>query len=112
MNIMSHNINGFGRGDYKIPLIRKLVEDNKIDFVGLQETKRREISDWMIKNIWGSQDFDTVSKSALGQGGGLICIWNKHLFHKKTSDHQTGLHHSYRYLARNRGRNIDNKCVC
>ncbi|KAL4584334.1 hypothetical protein LXL04_008933 [Taraxacum kok-saghyz] len=82
MNILSLNINGLGRGDYKVPLIKKVVDKHRIDFLGLQETKRRNISDMILKNIWGTHDFEAVTKDALGQGGGLISMWNNNLFQK------------------------------
>ena len=86
MNILSLNINGLGKGDYKIPFIRKIIDNNKIDFLGLQETKRRGITDFSLKNIWRSHDFEAVQKDALGQSGGLISMWNKSLFKKIASD--------------------------
>ena len=82
MNFLSINSNGFGRGDYKIPLIKQLIEKNKIDFMGLQETKRKTMTDMLLKALWGSHDFEAVCSNSLGQGGGLLCIWNKHVFTK------------------------------
>ena len=83
MNILSININGFGKGDYKVPLIRKLVDKHNIDFMGIQETKRKNISDMSLKQLWGSHDFDATCSNTLGQGGRLVSIWNKNCFHKQ-----------------------------
>ena len=82
MNILTVNSNGLGKGDFKAPLIRKLVEKYKVDFLGIQESKRKNISNMTLKSIWGSHDFEAVIQDANGQGGGLISMWNKSLFHR------------------------------
>lgn len=83
MNILSLNTNGLGIGDFKVSWIRNLIFKHKIDFVGIQESKRKNLSDMVIKRIWGSPDYEFVYKGSNGQGGGLINIWNKNLFLKE-----------------------------
>ena len=85
MNILTINSNGLGKGDYKVPLIRRLVDKHKIDFIGIQETKRKNVSNLTLKGIWGSHDFEALVQDANGQGGGLISLWNKNLFQKTQS---------------------------
>ena len=57
MNILSLNINGLGRGDYKSDWVCKLVQKHNIAVLGIQETKRKEITDIMARRMWGSSDF-------------------------------------------------------
>ncbi|KAL4583462.1 hypothetical protein LXL04_008035 [Taraxacum kok-saghyz] len=73
---------GLGKGDYKSTWIKDIVCRNNIDFLGIQETKRKNLSDLTIRSIWGSNDFDFEFKSSSGQSGGLACIWNRDLFKK------------------------------
>ena len=82
MNFLSLNVNGLGKGEFKSKWVRNIILSNRIDFVGLQETKRKKWNDKMLKDIWGSHDFEAVFKEAAGQGGGMLCMWNKNLFTK------------------------------
>ena len=50
--------------------------------MGIQESKRKDLSEMDIKRIWGSNDFEYTLKGSIGKGGGLICIWNKNIFKK------------------------------
>ncbi|GKC28240.1 RNA-directed DNA polymerase, eukaryota [Tanacetum coccineum] len=36
-----------------------------------------------IKAIWGNMLFDFATSSARGQSGGILCVWDNSLFHKK-----------------------------
>lgn len=72
MNILSLNINGFGKGDYKMDWVRILINSHKVAVVGIQETKRKEVTDMMLKRLWGSMDFDFFYVGSPGQGGGLL----------------------------------------
>lgn len=58
MNILSLNVNGLGKGDFKLDWVRNLVNSHNIDVVGLQEIKRKEFSDMSGRRLWGSNDFE------------------------------------------------------
>ena len=64
MNLLTLNSNGLGLGDFKTKWISDLIKTHKIGVVGIQETKRRSMSDMVIKRIWGSHDFDYVCKGS------------------------------------------------
>lgn len=83
MNLLSLNINGFGKGDYKLGWINNMINSHKIAVVGIQETKRKTIVDMTVRRLWGSGDFDYVFVGSQGQGGGLLSCWNNNLFAKK-----------------------------
>ena len=58
MNILSLNSNGFGKGVFKVRWFANLISRFKIAIAGIQETKRKDISEMAVKRIWGSSDFD------------------------------------------------------
>nr|GEV82628.1 RNA-directed DNA polymerase, eukaryota [Tanacetum cinerariifolium] len=47
------------------------------------ETKSDNIYDMVIKNIWGNSIFETCVSEALGNSGGLLCVWDPYAFHKE-----------------------------
>nr|GEX35549.1 RNA-directed DNA polymerase, eukaryota, reverse transcriptase zinc-binding domain protein [Tanacetum cinerariifolium] len=63
--------------------IRELCNKNKISFLSIQETKSDNISDMVIKNIWANSIFETSVSEALGNSGGLLCVWDPYAFHKE-----------------------------
>nr|GEV22513.1 RNA-directed DNA polymerase, eukaryota, reverse transcriptase zinc-binding domain protein [Tanacetum cinerariifolium] len=38
---------------------------------------------FVIKAFWGNMLFDFATSSARGKSGGILCVWDKSLFHKK-----------------------------
>nr|GEW98038.1 hypothetical protein [Tanacetum cinerariifolium] len=47
------------------------------------ETKMLRVDLWTLRQVWGNSQFDFTSTSAWGRLGGILCIWNKLLFHKE-----------------------------
>lgn len=95
MKIISLNMRGWGSID-KRRRIRKMLKSGKFDFCLLQETKFRGLSRSRVASIWGRGgiDFDWVSRDAVGQSGGLLCVWNQGLFDFQFSfqgDHFVGV---------------------
>ena len=82
MNILSLNINGLGKGEYKGNWIKNLITKHNLSIVGIQESKRRDISDMLARNIWGGSDFDFAFQGSLGKSGGIMTLWNKDKFQK------------------------------
>lgn len=83
MNLLSLNSNGLDLGDFKSSWIANIIKTHKIGVVGIQEIKRKFLSDVLIKRIWGSHDYDFVCSVSIGQGGGLVSTWNSNLFVKE-----------------------------
>jgi len=54
MNIISYNVRGLGRG-VKWPTIRRMVKENHIDMLCLQETKKESVDKAMCIAMWGIQ---------------------------------------------------------
>nr|GEV78254.1 RNA-directed DNA polymerase, eukaryota [Tanacetum cinerariifolium] len=47
------------------------------------ETKMVSLDVFVVKNLWGNMLFDFATSSARGRSGGILCVWDKLLFHKK-----------------------------
>nr|GEZ60492.1 cytochrome P450 [Tanacetum cinerariifolium] len=73
MNVLSLNVKGIGE-DYKCSWVRRLCSDNKINFLGLQESMSSVDNQFMLESMWGHSAFDSVSKHAEGKYGGIIAM--------------------------------------
>lgn len=76
MNIISYNIRGLGRG-IKWPAIRRLVNENHIDLLCIQETKMENINKSLCHALWGNSEFSWESYPAANSAGGILCVWNE-----------------------------------
>lgn len=76
MNCVVWNIRGIGKGEKTLSL-RNLVKKNKINLLGLIETKHRQSMKNRIRRIWSSDDFEFCESFASEtHGGGLVAIWD------------------------------------
>nr|GEY32178.1 zinc finger, CCHC-type [Tanacetum cinerariifolium] len=48
-----------------------------------KETKMVSLDVFVVKILWGNMLFDFATSSASGRSGGILCVWDKLLFHKK-----------------------------
>ena len=72
MNFLLWNIRGVGKGE-KTMSIRNIVQEKKISFMGLVETKHKRPIRSRMKRMWGNDDFDICEVFASQtNGGGLI----------------------------------------
>lgn len=74
----------FGKGEVKVKWVNDLIQKHNLAVVGIQETKRKHMSEMLIRKLWGSSDFEFLSIDSQGNGGGLLSIWNNSLFSKDT----------------------------
>ena len=79
MNILSYNIRGLGRG-VKWPAIRKLITQNQVDLLCIQETKKEKIERALCQALWGDTTLSWEIYPAINSAGGLLCIWNDSMF--------------------------------
>ena len=79
MNVLSLNIRGVGE-DHKKSWVKRLCAENKIQFVGLQETMSRDDNQFLIQSLWGSKPYGFSVKKAEGKSGGIIAIWDASVF--------------------------------
>ncbi|MCH86377.1 putative transposon TX1 protein, partial [Trifolium medium] len=57
--------------------IRDLVQEQKFDFLALQETKMEDISEKFFQSLFGSVDCSWAFLPSEGSSGGILSIWNK-----------------------------------
>nr|GEZ54817.1 hypothetical protein [Tanacetum cinerariifolium] len=62
--------------------ISELNHKHKVSFLTLQETKMECISAMEAKIVWGNSSFDHVFSEALGNSGGILCLWDPLMFRK------------------------------
>ncbi|XP_021980305.1 uncharacterized protein LOC110876438 [Helianthus annuus] len=79
MNFLSINARGIG-GPVKEGWIKGLKQQNKVDFLMIQETKLTDLTKLNVVKFWGKQDFGVEGVEATGLSGGLMCIWDKRIF--------------------------------
>ena len=80
MNCLLWNIRGIGKGERTIS-IRKIVEEKKVSFMGLVETKHKRTIRNRMKRMWGNDDFDICEIFAGETNGGVvIAAWDNTTF--------------------------------
>ena len=84
MNVLSLNIRGIGE-DHKRSWAKRLCIDNKVNFMGLQETMSHDDTHYLIQSLWKSNTFGHYTKKADGKSGGIIAIWDPNYFSSTTS---------------------------
>nr|GEU32881.1 RNA-directed DNA polymerase, eukaryota [Tanacetum cinerariifolium] len=65
--------------------VKELCVSNKVNFLSLQETKMVKIELFNIKRCWGNFAFEYVYSEAVGNSGGILCVWDPNMF-KKIND--------------------------
>ncbi|GJW78885.1 RNA-directed DNA polymerase, eukaryota [Tanacetum coccineum] len=81
MNILSLNVQGLGSKAKKY-WVKELNILHKVNFLALQETKMENFSVMEAKYIWGNSNFTYLSSDSIGNSGGIVCMWESHVFLK------------------------------
>ncbi|GKV50624.1 hypothetical protein SLEP1_g57324 [Rubroshorea leprosula] len=63
--------------------VKKLVKEERPNFLFLQETKLERMDVVTCSQLWNSDEFEWVVKDSSGALGGLLCIWDRRHFVKK-----------------------------
>ncbi len=79
MIIVNLNIRGMGGGT-KTRYIRHLIGKEEADFVCVQETKAKEISDARCFSWWGDNKVGWIHNKGEEGGGSLLSLWHKEVF--------------------------------
>nr|GFB61789.1 nucleotide-binding alpha-beta plait domain-containing protein [Tanacetum cinerariifolium] len=64
--------------------VKELCIKNKVNFVGLQETKMESIDLLSVSSCWGNLMFDYVHSDSVGNSGGILCMWDPNSFCKSS----------------------------
>ena len=65
MKILSLNVRGLGRREEKCK-VKKLVCNQEVDMLLIQESKLKELKFNVLQSIWGNSDHDSVHVDAEG----------------------------------------------
>ncbi|XP_020234693.1 uncharacterized protein LOC109814631 [Cajanus cajan] len=79
MKAISFNVRGLGE-KVKWRIIRKMISEEQVDILCLQETKKADISENLCKWLWGEGgegDMGWKMTPAINKAGGLLCLWSK-----------------------------------
>ncbi|GJR22883.1 RNA-directed DNA polymerase, eukaryota [Tanacetum coccineum] len=80
---MSLNVQGLAQKAKK-DWVKELCVKNKVNFVGLQETKMGSIDLSSVRSCWGNSNFDYVHSDSVGNSGGILCIWDPNSFRRSS----------------------------
>ncbi|XXG82698.1 hypothetical protein AAC387_Pa10g0596 [Persea americana] len=53
-----------------------MVKSQKVQIVILQESKLKEVSERVVREIWGRRNVKWVTVDAVGAAGGLLTLWD------------------------------------
>ena len=75
MNFLSLNIRGIGE-DHKKSWIKRLCNDQKVTFLGLQETMTGTFDRFTVQSLWNNTPFEFVYNESNGKSGGILAVWD------------------------------------
>ncbi|GJR43792.1 RNA-directed DNA polymerase, eukaryota [Tanacetum coccineum] len=81
MNFLSLNIQGLAQKAKK-DWVKELCIKNKVNFLAVQETKMENMDSFCVRQCWGNLAFDHVRSDAVGNSGGILCVWDPNSFCK------------------------------
>jgi len=79
MKIASWNIRGFG-ADNKKSMTKDIIRAERLDLIGLIETKHNEVTQWDLTKCWGQIKSDHSHVAARKNSRGLIATWRQDSF--------------------------------
>lgn len=85
MKGMFWNIRGLGKID-RVPALRGRIRDNHLDFVGVLETKKNNLSYGFLKSLTNNIPFSWFHLEAKGSAGGILVGANFDMFNLAVSD--------------------------
>ncbi|GJW40621.1 cytochrome P450 [Tanacetum coccineum] len=83
MNILSLNIRGVGEA-HKRSWVKRVCLEQKVNFLGIQETMTGKLCNFDIQSMWHNSCFDFVYKKSEGKSGGIVAIWDTNFFSLST----------------------------
>ena len=79
MKLISYNVRGLGRG-VKWGAIRRMIKQETVDLICLQETKKEMVDKPMCQALWGNVDVNWEMLPATNSAGGILCLWSDKSF--------------------------------
>jgi exonuclease III len=81
------NCQGLGRIS-KFEFLKELIRDEKVDFIGMQETKKNHFMDSLLSSLAGNKLFAWFSSPPNGRSGGLLVGFKSEVFDVR--EHEAG----------------------
>ena len=82
MHCLSLNFQGLSKKAKK-EWVKELCNKNKVNFLSLQETKMEVMENMCVKMCWGNMAYDYVHSDAVGNSGGILCVWDPTWYNKE-----------------------------
>ena len=79
MHLLTWNIRGIKTSE-KLPIIKRIITQNTISFLGLVETKHKVSFSNKLRRIWANNDCDWCESLAAPGVGSIIIIWDIGVF--------------------------------
>ncbi|CAK8568088.1 unnamed protein product [Lathyrus sativus] len=79
MNLITYNIKGCGTS-IKRQMVCQLILGGNVDVYFIQESKIQNMTDSLVKIIWGKYDYGWSSVEVIGRSRGILTIWMRHKF--------------------------------
>jgi exonuclease III len=73
------NCQGLGQST-KFDFLREIIREERVDFIGLQETKKNHFNDSLLSSFAGNKIFAWFSSPPNGRSGGLLVGFNSKVF--------------------------------
>lgn len=74
MKIMTYNMRGLG-GRVKRKVIRKIIQDEEVDVVCIQESKLTKLDARVCGELWGECEVEWREVEAINSAGGVVTLW-------------------------------------
>ena len=75
MKVPAWNVRGLGGASNKL-VVKEMIMNQKAQIVILQEAKLKEVSERVVKEVWGRRQVKWVAVEAVGAVGGLLTLWD------------------------------------
>nr|GFA89576.1 RNA-directed DNA polymerase, eukaryota [Tanacetum cinerariifolium] len=101
--VMGYKMEGCLGKKAKKEWVKELCNKNKVNFLSLQETKMEVMDILCVKLCCGNMAFEYVHSDAVGNSGGILCVWDPICYYKENvtkSDSFKEKHLLWDYLER------------
>ncbi|GJS77776.1 RNA-directed DNA polymerase, eukaryota [Tanacetum coccineum] len=80
--VVGYSMEGCLGNKTKKEWVKELTNNNKLNFIAIQETKMEKVPHMDVKFMWGNSNYDYVFSESIGNSGGILCIWEESIFRK------------------------------
>ncbi|GJV76994.1 RNA-directed DNA polymerase, eukaryota, partial [Tanacetum coccineum] len=81
--VMGYKMEGLAQKAKK-DWVKELCIKNKVNYLAIQETKMENMENLCVRQCWGNLGFDHVHSDAVGNSGGILCVWDPNSFSKNS----------------------------